>query len=448
MNQAQSEVLAPLVLVVDDDETARVLTEIVLTNAVFRVIQAENGKEALDLFRFQRPDIVLLDVGMPVMDGFDACRELRRLPGGESIPVLMLTGHDDIASINRAYEVGATDFLAKSSNLEIIAHRVRYMLRAARAFSELEKNREGLASAQRMARIGGWEWHADSDRFLVSAEVCEMFGLTANAPEATSERFMSRVHNDDREGVREAVVAALRGIRPYDVQHRLQMLDGTERHVHAKAEVSFGADGRAQIMRGTIQDVTERWLAEQKIHSLAYYDSLTGLPNRLMFRDQLERAIARCLREAQQLAVMFLDLDKFKRVNDTLGHLVGDDVLREFARKVGDCLRREDLLVRYGGEEFCVLLPGADAGTALTLADRIRSTIDNTHMNTRAGPVHITTSVGICGDDAKVIDSLDSLLSCADGALYLAKAAGRNQVISSLFKAAGPPLTEAASRQL
>jgi DNA-binding response OmpR family regulator len=161
----QSADPAPLVLVVDDDEGARLLTQIALSNAEFRVVQAENGKDALDVFQAERPDIVLLDVNMPVMDGFDACRGLRQLPGGETVPVLMLTGHEDIESINRAYEVGATDFLTKSNNWEMIAHRVRYMLRAARAFSELEKNRENLSSTQRIARMGGWEWRAQSDRF-------------------------------------------------------------------------------------------------------------------------------------------------------------------------------------------------------------------------------------------------------------------------------------------
>ena len=188
--------------------------------------------------------------------------------------------------------------------------------------------------------------------------------------------------------------------------------------------------------------------AEDEMHKLATVDPLTGVFNRRTFIELAERELARCRRGGLPLRLLMLDMDHFKRVNDTRGHLVGDDVLREFARTVADCLRREDLLVRYGGEEFCVLLPGADAGTALTLADRIRATIDGTHMNTRDGPVHITTSVGICGDDAKLIDSLDSLLSCADGALYLAKAAGRNQVVSSMFKASPPPLTEAASRLL
>ncbi|MSQ50417.1 MAG: GGDEF domain-containing protein [Betaproteobacteria bacterium] len=188
--------------------------------------------------------------------------------------------------------------------------------------------------------------------------------------------------------------------------------------------------------------------AEDEMHKLATVDPLTGVFNRRTFIELAERELARCRRGGLPLRLLMLDMDHFKHVNDTRGHLVGDDVLREFSRTVGECLRREDLLVRYGGEEFCVLLPGADAGTSLTLADRIRATIDDTQMPTRSGPVHITCSVGICGDDARAIDTLDSLLSCADAALYLAKAAGRNQVVSSLFKSADNTLNEAASRQL
>ena len=445
MNAAQPEGPAPLVLVVDDDEAARVLTEVVLTNAEFRVVQAENGKDALDVFRAERPDIVLLDVNMPVMDGFDACRALRRLSGGESVPVLMLTGHDDIGSINRAYEAGATDFLAKSSNLEIIAHRVRYMLRAARAFSELEKSREGLSSAQRIARMGGWEWHADSNRYFLSGEVREMLGLPAGDGGDDSERFIRCVHSDDREAVSQAMIAALRGIRPYDLHHRMTLPDGSERHVHAKAEVSFGADGRGQSMRGTIQDVTERWLAEQKIHSLAYYDSLTGLPNRLMFRDQLERAIARCVREGQQLAVMFLDLDKFKRVNDTLGHSVGDRLLAAVAERIADCVRGTEMVSRngagpragedeagnstqvgrLGGDEFTLYL--VDVGEPQNAARVARRILAELARPFTLGQHELVMSasigIAVCPADGK---DVEQLLGNADVAMYHAKEQGRN----------------------
>jgi len=449
MNEPQSEGPAPLVLVVDDDEGARVLTEIALTNAEFRVVQAENGKDALDVFLAERPDIVLLDVNMPVMDGFHACHELRKLPGGESVPVLMLTGHEDTDSINRAYEAGATDFLTKSSNWEMIAYRVRYMLRAARAFSELENNRESLSSAQRMAHMGGWGWHADSNRFFLSAEVCDMFGLTADDFEGSYERFMSYVQSEDRERVRQAVIAALRGIRPYDVHHRLKLSDGTERHVHAKAEVSFDAGGRAISMRGTIQDVTERRLAEQKIHSLAYYDSLTGLPNRVMFRDQLDRAIAMCTREGQQLAVMFLDLDKFKRINDTLGHSVGDQLLAAAAERIVCSVRASEMVsrdgtelsaaeeaqgaahdiplnvARLGGDEFTLYLAGVgEPRNAARVARRILSGLARPFVLGKY-EIFVSASIGIavCPADGK---DVEALLGNADVAMYHAKEQGRN----------------------
>lgn len=448
MNEAQSGRIAPLVLVVDDDEGARLLTEIALTNAEFKVVQAENGEQALEVFCAARPDIVLLDVGMPVMDGFHACLELRRLPGGESVPVLMLTGHEDIDSINRAYEVGATDFLTKSSNWEMIAHRVRYMLRAARAFSELEKNRESLSSAQRMAHVGGWEWQANSNRFLLSAEVCDLLGLSADDCEGSFEHFMSYVASEDRERVRQAVIEALHGAKPYDVQHRLKLPDGTLRHVHAKAEVSFDAGGRALGMRGTIQDVTERRLAEQKIHSLAYYDSLTGLPNRVMFRDQLDRAIALCERERQQLAVMFLDLDKFKRINDTLGHSVGDQLLAAAAERIVRCVRASEMVsrdetalpeakaqdaaasiplnvARLGGDEFTLYLAGVgEPQNAARVARRILAELARPFVLGQHELV-MSASIGIavCPADGK---DVEALLGNADVAMYHAKEQGRN----------------------
>lgn len=449
MNDMQIEGLMPLVLVVDDDEGARMLAEIALTNAEFRVVQAENGKEALDIFRAKCPDIVLLDVSMPVMDGFNACRELRRLPGGESVPVLMVTGHDDMSSINRAYEVGATDFLTKSSNWEIIAHRVRYMLRAARAFSEVEKNRESLSSAQRIAHIGGWEWRAESNRFRLSQELCDMFGLTEDDYKCNHERFLSFVDAEDRERIRQALRAALGGICPFDVHHRLKLPNGSERYVHAKANTTFAAGGRALGMHGTIQDVTERRLAEQKIHSLAYYDSLTGLPNRVLFRDQLERAITMCAREKQQLAVMFLDLDKFKRINDTLGHSVGDRLLTAAAERIVSYVRGSEMVSRdaagepapedahdavdagslhvgrLGGDEFTLFLPRVgEPQNAARVARRILTELARPFVLGQHEIV-MSASIGIavCPGDGK---DVEELLRNADVAMYHAKEQGRN----------------------
>ena len=155
----------PHVLVVDDDEAARLIIKIALTNEGMRVEQAANAAEALAAYAERRPDIVLLDVDMPGMDGFECCRALRLRPRGAELPVLMLTGHEDMQSIHKAYDAGATDFLSKSNNWALLAHRVRYMLRASRAFANLAESRQRLASAQRIACMGSWEWRAATRRF-------------------------------------------------------------------------------------------------------------------------------------------------------------------------------------------------------------------------------------------------------------------------------------------
>lgn len=184
---------------------------------------------------------------------------------------------------------------------------------------------------------------------------------------------------------------------------------------------------------------------DETTRRLATTDPLTGVFNRRTFIELAERELARCQRSGEPLRLLMLDLDYFKRVNDVHGHLVGDEVLAGFAHTVSGCLRRADLLVRYGGDEFCVLLPDADTGTAETLAERIRAVIDGTPLPTRAGPIHITTSIGICGEEAAMITSLDRLLACADDALYSAKRSGRNRIVSSDLSEASLALSASGS---
>jgi diguanylate cyclase (GGDEF)-like protein len=174
--------------------------------------------------------------------------------------------------------------------------------------------------------------------------------------------------------------------------------------------------------------------SDEAIRRLATTDPLTGVFNRRTFLDLAERELARCRRASEPLRLLMIDLDHFKRVNDTHGHVAGDEVLAGFAKRVSGCLRKGDLVVRYGGEEFCVLLPGADDTTAAALAERIRATVYATPIATRAGPVHITVSIGICGDQASRIASLDALLVCADEALYEAKKAGRNRAVTGALR--------------
>jgi DNA-binding response OmpR family regulator len=182
---------APIALIVDDDLTMRLLIRQTLERVGFACHEAEHGAAALERFPQLQPDIVLLDVVMPHMDGYAACAGLRATPGGAFVPVLMLTGLDDVESIDRAYGVGATDFISKPINWGILSHRVRYILRASQAFSGLAKNRAGLESAQRIARLGSWEWDLPRDQVRWSDETYRILGLARGPRRLASPRSWS-----------------------------------------------------------------------------------------------------------------------------------------------------------------------------------------------------------------------------------------------------------------
>lgn len=258
-----------VVLVVDDDITLRFLARETLEQAGFDVDEAEDGQEALEAFSKRRHDIVLLDVNMPNMDGFEACGVLRTLAAGDSVPVLMMTGLDDVASINRAYEVGATDFITKPINWTILTHRVRYLLRASCALKSVRVNEARLAHAQHVARLGHWELDYESQAAYWSEEAYRIFGRTPsedNLEKDTSVAIFSRaVHPDDQERVNKARHYLVNHHQAYRIDYRILPAKGVEHFIHEHAEVVYDEQGRPQRAIGTLQDITERKQAEAAI---------------------------------------------------------------------------------------------------------------------------------------------------------------------------------------
>jgi DNA-binding response OmpR family regulator len=170
---------SPSILVAEDDMMTRMLMRKALVQAGYQVLEAENGYSALKMFDQQRPDVVLLDVMMPQIDGFSVCEEIRQRPGGDSVPVLIVTGLEDIDSITRAYDVGATDFITKPINWMVLSHRVRYALRVSQAQEEMLKNQAQLVAAQRIAHMGNWEWQLEGQNVLdFSIEASRILGLS------------------------------------------------------------------------------------------------------------------------------------------------------------------------------------------------------------------------------------------------------------------------------
>ena len=424
------------ILVVDDDAGARRLTRATLTKAGFVVVEASNGQLALDAMHETMPDLVLMDVSMPVMDGFTACTALRRMPAGHLVPVAMITGLDDTASIERAFEVGATDFITKPINWSVLPHRVRYMLRASNAIHSLELNERRLYNAQRIGEMGDWEWLVREGCIVPSEQACRLFGHSGSAGLAEPAQFFATVCADDQDRLRRACAQAIANGEGFAIDHRIVLADGILRHVQQQVEViERDGEGRALRLAGAVHDITRRKDAEEQIRRLAYYDPLTELPNRLLFTEQLGRALAQAERQQRQLAVMFVDLDNFKRVNDTLGHKAGDELLRLISTRLSGALRRNDALARtgephchsiarLGGDEFIVLLTDLQrSDDAAVVAQRL--------VETLAEPVFVhgtelfvggSLGVAMYPDDGR---DIDTLMMNADTAMYRAKEAGR-----------------------
>ena len=434
----------PRVLLVDDDEVNLLLTALALRERGFEVQEANSGARALEMLREGVPDVIVLDAVMPELDGFDTCRAVRQQHGFEAVPVLMLTGLDDDASIARAYDAGATDFFVKAAHWGLLAGRLRHLLRSARTRLELERSKSKLARAQDMARMGSFDWGRHDKRGLVlSAEALRVCGL--GPPEGVSLRRLLRlVPADECIAMRRALHESLRHSSVIALDVPLVLPDGRQRVIRVEAEPEFNEHGHASGYAGILQDVTDRRQAEDKIRHLANFDALTGLPNRRQLIWRAERALEVARRMQHQFALLLIDLDRFKNINDTLGHGAGDDLLVEVGRRLRSCVRHSDQMMegtlestggrshrgleavgRLGGDEFVALLPEVAADSdAESVARRVLESLRDP-IFVSGQECHVTASVGVAlypRDGQTVAD----LMRNADVAMYSVKAQGKN----------------------
>ncbi len=255
----------PRVLVVDDEKFARQVLRDALEQGGYEVIEAQDGMQALEIVRQSLPDLVLLDVYMPNMDGITTCSRLRERAESRNLPVLMVTASDDTKIISRAYAAGATDFITKPINWTHLRHHVRYVLRSSRLFEELRRNETRLAEAQRIAGLGHWEWDPALDMLVCSDEALRVLGLPPETPPGPLELFLDPVHPEDLAEVRFAVKAALEGKPLQSLEYRIRLADGSQRFVHVQAEVSLLAGLNSPKLSGTIQDISARKSVEEKL---------------------------------------------------------------------------------------------------------------------------------------------------------------------------------------
>jgi diguanylate cyclase (GGDEF)-like protein/PAS domain S-box-containing protein len=265
MTEGENHGAGSLALIVDDEPFMRAVLREMLEESGYLVAEAASGREALRLVREDPPDVVLLDIVMPDLDGFATCEELRRMPEGKHLPVLMVTSLEDAETINRAYAAGATDYLPKPVNSTLLRHHLRYVLRASRLFEELRRKEERLAVAQRMARLGHWEWNPHAGSLILSEEALRILGLPSTPTGAVLERLLDRIHPEDRKEVEATLEEVLASGAPSVMDHRIVLPGGAVRFVQARAEIAPDRPGRKERLTGTIQDITERKLVEEKL---------------------------------------------------------------------------------------------------------------------------------------------------------------------------------------
>jgi diguanylate cyclase (GGDEF)-like protein/PAS domain S-box-containing protein len=299
------------------------------------------------------------------------------------------------------------------------------------AAERLRRSERLLAETQRMAHVGSWEWEAPGrlDRLSWTDEMYRLAGLVPQSVMVTPRLWLDVTHPSDRQRVAAALTQAFTRPGPFELAQRMVLATGEVRHLAVRGEVEHDADGRPARVWGSAQDVTERHRVQEELRRTALTDPLTGLGNRLLLVDRLSKWIAALDGDGQRhVAVIAVDLDGLKRVNDTYGHATGDDLLRETARRLRAVVRDRDLVARLGGDEFVLLCAGVDVTGASRLAERIVAEISSPYLLAGGVTAWSGASVGVTVTDDRRAD-VDRLLAQADRALYAAKGDGGNRYV-------------------
>jgi len=461
--------LSGTILIVDDVATNRIVLKVKLAHACYDCLQADSGTEAIRMARLHNPNLILLDLILPGMDGVEVCRRLKADAATRDIPIIMMTVQSDVASRMRALEAGADEFMTKSHDEMILPARIRSLLRARETENELRLRdttwrelgfaepvagfeRQGTLALVAGSRETALAWRrklkpclaaniliVDRQQALAEpvagpagAAAPDVFMIAADLHEpGDGLRLMSELRS--RAGTRHAAICML--VAPGNSEAAVMALD-----LGANDLLTAGADPREMALRLTTQ-LRRKAQADRLRASMhdglraAVTDPLTGLYNRRYALPHVARIAERAVQTGRPFAVMVLDIDRFKSVNDTWGHAVGDAVLVEVANRLRDHLRPVDLISRIGGEEFLVVLPDTNLPQAEVAAERLRRVIDERPVEVIGGPqVSVTMSIGLAlGGEAHPAAQRDvqGLIDLADHAMLAAKSDGRNQVITS-----------------
>jgi two-component system, cell cycle response regulator len=453
--------MSALILVVDDTPANVMLLEAKLTNEYYDVVTAVDGFEAIKQAKEHSPDLILLDVMMPGMDGFETCRQMKADPAISHIPVVMVTALNSAEDRVNGLQAGADDFLTKPIDDAALMARVRSLVRIKTLIDELRlRDQSGAemgvlgdnADKSFLMDVSGSRVLLIDDDIVQSKYIVDGISQTYQVTQVTQIDDTMRVATEqpfdcvlvstqlsEVDGLRLSMHLKTKDelrhiplIIMVDEEERNTMLKGLELGVNDYISLpvdlnELHARVQTQIRRKKYQDALKS--NYQQTISMAITDGLTGLYNRHFLSTHLNNMVQQALQTGRPLSNIILDMDKFKSVNDTYGHDVGDEVLVQLSKVIVNAIRSADLAARYGGEEFVVLMPETDIFDAAEVAERIRVMVERTpfKVSHAVGELNLTVSVGVShlrsdGDTAQ------ELHKRADEALYRCKEGGRNQV--------------------
>lgn len=436
------------ILIVDDEPAALKLLKDILSADGHVIRLFNNGELALRSVMVEVPELILLDIRMPGMNGFEVCRRLKEDERLKEIPVIFISAASDMEDKVRAFQEGGVDYITKPFQKEEVIARVKTHIALSHTIQRMMEiaetlriSEESLKMAQAIAHLGYWELDAKSDQFICSEEMYRILGLEPQGQIANHDAFLQTVHPDDRERVANHMSEVLAG-NSVDIEYRIILPSGEVRVVYGKSEVfSLDAGRKKRIistiqdvrerdqtkMLGIIQDITEQKELLKKLEEQANADFLTGCASRRSFLEHAGEEFLRIRRYGGEMSMLMLDLDYFKNVNDSYGHQVGDMTLKKLVQVCRGMLREVDIIGRLGGEEFAIMLPETGSQRALEVAERLCQAVADAEVPLEnASPLHFTTSIGVASlaeEDTRI----DALLNRADRALYYAKNAGRNR---------------------
>lgn len=422
---------APIqVLLVEDNPGDARLVDTYLRRAEtprFSLERVDRLSKGLERLQQGGIDVVLLDLTLPDSQGIDTFETA--VAEAPDVPIIVMTGIDDSGLALKAVRDGAQDYLVKRQvDTHLLVRSIRYAIERKHFEEQVRVSEERYALAVDGAHDGVWDWDLSTDEIYFSTRWKSLLGYQGDELNGGAEEWFDRVHPDDIERLRKEIQIHLDGrTQHFESEHRIQHRDGAYRWVLSRGLAVREMSGPPHRMAGSLTDVHARKMTEQQLLHDAMHDALTGLPNWALFMDRLGIAIAQSKRSEKHLfAVLFLDLDRFKNVNDSLGHTLGDKLLVAIARRLRKMMRPGDTVARLGGDEFAVLINAVEVPSDATrIAERIHDELSRP-FDLEGHDVFTTASIGIAmGTNG--YERPEEVLRDADTAMYRAKSLGKNR---------------------